>query len=96
MKRAFVGTVLGFAILGAVLSVGLWRVVPGSALLIVQLVIGVIPLPLGIAAQLAVERHPERALNLATAAMLVEAVWLAYFLVLLIIPGTWGPDDLYS
>lgn len=94
--RAFAGAVLLFALIAALLSILLWRVTPGSALLIVQLALGLIPLPLGVVGVKDLATRPERAANFATAALLVEVVWLVYFLFLLVIPDVWGGDDLYS
>ena len=93
--RAFAGAVLVFALVAALLSVLLWRVTPGSALLIVQLVLGLIPLPLGVVGVKDLAERPERAANFATAALLVEVVWLVYFLFLLLISPTWAPDAFY-
>lgn len=94
--RGFAGAVLLFALLAAALSITLWRVKPGSALLIVQLLLGLIPLPLALLSERELWRRSERAANFATAALLVEVVWLVYFLFLLVIPDVWGGEDLYS
>lgn len=93
--RAFAGAVLLFALIAALLSILLWRVTPGSALLIVQLVLGLIPLPLGVVGVKDLAERPERTANFATAALLVEVVWLVYFLFLLLISPTWAPDAFY-
>lgn len=94
--RGFAGAVVAFAVLAAVLSISLWSVAPGAALLIVQLIAGLTPLPLGVLGFRELAHRPERGANLATAAMLVEVLWLFYFLFLLVVPKAWGGGDLYS
>jgi len=93
--RLFAGAVLAFAVIAALLSISLWSITPGSALLIVQLVVGLAPLPLGLIGVRELGQRPERGANFAIAAMLIEVLWFVYVLFLLVIPEAWGPDDLY-